>query len=278
MVKAHDQPITEPSGGNAPDQLEQLRHRARDKKRRQRGAMTAERQQAVRTADAERKQRARRNMTADEKAAERVKAAARKQHAWASLSEEAKAAKRKKDADRKQKAHRSRRFIGVDCEGAGKNEGGQQNLVLLNAEGEGFASSQHKGIGGCEHIESVEAFEWILSLPSKAEANLVSYFFNWDGTQILRDIGTNAAKDLFDPNNYGRGGTRRWTHFNSRYAVKYIPKRYLAVARRGGPGNRALLETARYIYDVFGIFQSALLRPPQLGGWRTPPPSRRSPT
>jgi len=103
-------------------------------------------------------------------------------------------------------------------------------------------------------------FEWILSLPGKDEAILVSYYFNWDATQILRDIGTKSAQDLFDPNNYGPGGTRRWTHFNSKYAVKYIPERFLAVARRGGPQNRALLETARYIYDVFGMFQSAFVK------------------
>ena len=199
-------------------------------------------------------------MTAEAKVAERAKAAARKQHAWASLSEEAKAAKREKDAARKQKAHRSRRFIAVDCEGAGENAGGQQNLVVLSAKSEGFTSQRHKGIGACGHFESGEAFEWILSLPGKDEAILVGYYFNWDATQILRDIGTNTAEDLFDPNNYGPGGTRRWTHFNERYAVKYIPKRYVAVARRGGPRNRALLETARYIYDVFGIFQSAFVR------------------
>src|SRR5438270_877505 len=86
-----------------------------------------------------------------------------------------------------------------------RRPGGQQNLVLLNAEGEGFASSLHKGIGGCEHISSEEAFEWILSLPGKDEAILVSFFFNWDATQILRDIGTKAAQDLFRPDNYGPG-------------------------------------------------------------------------
>jgi len=42
--------------------------------------------------------------------------------------------------------------------------------------------------------------------------------------------------------------------------VKYIPKRYVAVARRGGPRNRALPETARYIYDVFGLFQNSFIK------------------
>src|SRR5262249_39738458 len=199
-------------------------------------------------------------MSEEERAAKREKDAVRKQHAWTSLSEEKKAAKRKKDAARNREKRRRLHFIGVDCEGAGKNARGQQNLVLLCAEGAGFASSLHKGIGGCGHIESEEAFEWILSLPGKGEAILVGYYFNWDATQILRDIGTEAAKDLFDPNNYGPGGTRRWTHFNSKYAVKCIPRRYLAVARRGGPRNRALLKTARYIYDVFGLFQSAFVK------------------
>src|SRR5262249_33164227 len=143
---------------------------------------------------------------------------------------------------------------------------------------EGFASSLHKGIGRYEHISSEEAFEWILSLPGKDKAILLSYFFNWDATQILRDIGTHAAKDLFDPNNYGPGGTRRWTHFNSKYTVKSIPRRFLAIARRGGPQNRALLETARYIYDVFGIFQSPFVKTAKAWGWPTPPPSRRSRT
>src|SRR5215831_9006410 len=133
------------------------------------------------------------------------------------MTEEERAAKGKKDAKRNQEKRRQLHFIGVDCEGAGKNAGGQQNLVLLGAEGEGFSSSLHKGIGACGHIESIEVFEWILSLPGKDEAILVSYYFNWDATQILRDIGTKSAQDLFDPNNYGPGGTRRWTHFNSKY-------------------------------------------------------------
>jgi hypothetical protein len=270
---------TPPVNDAPPGQIEQQRRRERNKKQRQRAAMTPQRRQAIRGADAERKQRARANMTAEarardaarkrrasaslseeERAAKRKKDAARRRRAWASLSEAERAAKRKKEAARNQERRRRLHFIGLDCEGAGKNAGGQQNLVLLNAEGEGFASSLHKGIGGRGHIESVEAFEWILSLPGKDEAILVSYFFNWDATQILRDIGTEAAKDLFDPNNYGPGGTRYWTHFNSKYAVKYIPRRFLAVARRGGAQNRALLETARYIYDVFGLFQSSFVR------------------
>src|SRR5262249_54618989 len=192
----------------------------------------------------------------EERAAKRKKDAARRRRAWASLGEEKRAAKREKNAARNREKRRRLHFIGVDCEGAGTNAAGQQNLIVLGAAGEGFASQLHKGIGACGHFESVEAFEWILSLPGKDEAILVSYFFNWDATQILRDIGTEVAKDLFDPNNYGPGGTRRWTHFNSKYAVKHIPRRFLAVACRGGPRNRALPETARYIYDVFGLFQT----------------------
>jgi hypothetical protein len=244
---------------DALDQDGVRRQRERNKKKRQRAAVTAERRQAVRAADAERKRHAWASLSEEVRAAKRKKDAERKRRSWESLSEEEKATKRNKDAARNREKRQRLRFIGVDCEGAGKNAGGQQNLVLLNAEGEGFTSSLHKGIGGCGHIESAEAFEWILSLPGKDEAILVSYFFNWDATQILHNIGTEAAKDLFDPNNYGPGGTRRWTHFNSRYAVKYIPKRFLAVARRGGPQNRALLATARYIYDEFGVFQTKVV-------------------
>lgn len=76
----------------------------------------------------------------------------------------------------------------------------------------------------------------------------------------MLDIGTKAVADLFNPRNYGRGGTRFWTHFNRDYAVKFIPRRYLAVARRGGPKNRPLLETARCIFDVFGLFQSSFVK------------------
>jgi hypothetical protein len=276
-------PAIEPACDATPDQIEQQRRRGRDKKRRPRAAMTEEQRQAVhardaerhrrrraamseesreadRLANAERKQHAWASLSEQERAAKRKSNAARKQHAWGSLSEEKRAAKRKRDAARKQQAHRSRRFIGVDCEGAGENPSGQQNLVLLNAEGEGFASSLHKGIGRSEHISSEEAFEWILSLPGKDEAILVGYFFGYDATQMFRDIGTKAVEDLFKPDNYSRGGTRNWTHYNKDYAVKYIPKRYVAVARRGGPRNRALPETARYIYDVFGLFQNSFIK------------------
>lgn len=246
----------DPAGDSAPDQIEQRRRRSRDKKQRQRAALSEEQRQIVRAADAGRKQRDRRNMTAEARATERVKTAERKRQAWASLSEEAKAAKREKDAARRREKRRQLRFIGVALMGAGKNADGQENLVLLNAQEEAFASSLHKGIGRCGHIPSVETFEWILSLPGKDKAILVGYFFDGAATQILRDIGTKAVKDLFKPDNYSRGGTRNWTHYNKDFAVKYIPKRYFAVARRGGPRNRALPETARYIYDVFGLFQS----------------------
>jgi len=143
-------PAIEPACDATPDQIEQQRRRGRDKKRRPRAAMTEEQRQAVhardvseesreadRLANAERKQHAWASLSEQERAAKRKSNAARKQHAWGSLSEEKRAAKRKRDAARKQQAHRSRRFIGVDCEGAGENPSGQQNLVLLNAEGEG---------------------------------------------------------------------------------------------------------------------------------------------
>lgn len=280
-------PAAPPGNEAAPSQIEQRRRRGRDKKQRQRAARTEEQRQAVRASDAERHRRRRAAMSGaereanrvanaeryrrrraamseEERAAKRKEDAARRRRVWVSLSDEKKAAKRKKDADRRREKRLAIPFIGVDGEGAGKNEHGQQNLVLLNAEGEGFASSLHKGIGGCGHISSVEAFEWILSLPGKDEAFLVGYFFGWDATQILRDIGTGAVKDLFKPDNYSRGGTRNWTHFNKDYAVKYIPKRYFAVARRGGPRNRAMPETARHIYDVFGLFQSSFVKTAEL--------------
>jgi hypothetical protein len=209
----------EPAGDDALGPIEQRRRRGRDKKRRQRAAMTEEQRQAVRASDAEshRRRRARderggkgrqaregcgahtARLSEEEKAAKRKKKAARRQRAWASLSEEERAAKRQKNRERNQEKRRQLNFIGVDCEGAGKNAGGQQNLALLGAEGKGFASSLHKGIGACGHIESVEAFEWILSLPGKDEAILVGYYFNWDATQILRDIGPRSPKISLTP-------------------------------------------------------------------------------
>jgi hypothetical protein len=255
-------PATPPAGDTVSDQTERHRHRERDKKQRQRAAMTAERRQAARAADAERKQRAWTALSEEERDTKRRRDAERKQRAWVALSDDEKDTKRRKAAARNQEKRRQIPFIGVDCEGAGENARGQQNLVLMNAEDaeEGGFAPLHKGIGGCGHITSEEAFEWILSLPGRDEAILVSYYSNWDASQILRDIGTKAVTDLFRPDNYGPGGTRYWTHFNSKYAVKYIPRRFLAVARRGGPQNRALLETARCIYDVFGIFQSPFVK------------------
>lgn len=141
------------------EQVEQQRKkRERDKKQRWRANMTPERREAVLAAERERDAARRANMTA-----------------------EARATKIKKGTARRQQEARGRPFIGVDLEGAGKNAAGQQNLVLLGAAGEGFDYSPlHKEIGGCENISSVEAFEWILGLPDKKEAILVSLFF-WLG-------------------------------------------------------------------------------------------------
>src|SRR5690242_21522163 len=80
------------------------RLRQRDKKKRQRAAMTDEMRQSVQARDAERHRRRRAAMSESEREADRVANAERYRRRRAALSEEETAAKRNKDAARRRRA------------------------------------------------------------------------------------------------------------------------------------------------------------------------------
>ena len=95
-------PPMEPAGHATFDPIEQRRRLGRDKKRRQRAAMTEEQRQAIRARDAEGDRRRRAAMTEEQLQAVRARDAEDHRRRGAAMTEEERAAKGKKDAKRNQ--------------------------------------------------------------------------------------------------------------------------------------------------------------------------------
>lgn len=130
-------------------------------------------------------------------------------------------------------------FIGVDGEGGGTNERGQQNYLLLRA-GERVLFNNNKP------LSSIDCLEFLLSLP--ARAIYVGFGFGYDATQILRDMPPAYQSKLFDD----QPGYTYWHD----YAVDYRPGHYFRVARVRADGRGVIAGTSRTVYETWGFFQS----------------------
>lgn len=146
-------------------------------------------------------------------------------------------------------------FIGVDGEGSGKDSLGRQNYMLMCAGDMELYSGMP--------LSTLECLEFICSLPSNDACILVGFSFGYDTTMILKDLPGERRERLFRPRVDGQGYSR-YVYFHD-FAVEYLPKNYLRVARtkkviRNDQIIRQVIEgTSRTIYEVFGFYQKSFL-------------------
>jgi hypothetical protein len=107
-------------------------------------------------------------------------------------------------------------------------------------------------------LSTVECLEFVLSLPN--EAILVGFYFDYDATQILRDLPQNRIERLLLP---AEQKLSLWTDWKE-YRLQYVPGQFLGVARLlRDPETRKVLtkpRSVRTINDVKGIFQEPFVR------------------
>lgn len=194
-------------------------------------------------------------------------------------SPEQRAAYNKGKRDKAAASRAGRPFIACDGEGAGTDELGRQNYMLLRI---GEAELFH-----ARPLGTIECLEHILAAPSGAY--LVGYAFGYDSTMILRDLPPDRRQrlldmDKFGPDNHGSGGGAvRYTYWRD-YGIEYLPRNYLRVCRTrehwwpqfdadGRPvmnpetgkqvkvrGRQIIKGSTRTIYDVFAFFQCSFVR------------------
>jgi DNA polymerase family B len=154
------------------------------------------------------------------------------------------------------RAH-AKRFIGLDGEGAGTDEHGRQNYLLLRA-GDGSNRLRRKLHTG-ERLRTEDCLDFILALPK--EAILVGYFFGYDTTMILRDLPPDRLKRLFEPHDYSKGKapyTRSYTRWES-FGIEYLPRQYLRVCRIDRNTLKVIPGSARTVNEVGGFFQKSFV-------------------
>lgn len=132
----------------------------------------------------------------------------------------------------------ARPFVGVDGEGAGANERGQQIYQLLRA-GEDTIFDP-KG------LSSARCLAFLSDLPPGPI--YVGYFFDYDATQILRDLPLERLERLF--RREGRvAHSVEWNGFE----IDYLPRKYLRVRRVDGDHWTA-------VNDVGSFFQCRFVK------------------
>jgi DNA polymerase type B, organellar and viral len=152
-----------------------------------------------------------------------------------------------------------RPFMGVDGEGCGVDRWGRQHYMLLRCGPSELFTGKPLTTGEC--------LDFICSAP--ADHILVGYAFGYDVTQILRDLSAERLARLFADREAGEGLSRYvyWTD----YAIEYLPRNYLRVARltrrwivREDGSHGWLYEriegSTRTIWEVFGFFQCSFVK------------------
>lgn len=158
-----------------------------------------------------------------------------------------------------------RPFWGLDGEGGGTDELGRQRYQLLcasNADGENRILHS-PGI----HLSVKSSLEFILALPSDNEAIKVGYYFGYDITQILRGMPDDRIKTLFLPHDDTKQDRTKWRYvYYLDYAVEYMPRQYLRVARLDkdhgpdGKRNKVIRGSHRTINEVGTFFQKPFVQ------------------
>lgn len=150
-----------------------------------------------------------------------------------------------------------RPFMGVDGEGGGRNRRGQQHYLLLRA-------GPYELFRDNTPLTPFDCLDFICELPAKPL--LVGFAFGYDTTQILRDLPPDRIAKLFEPKDANAGHSRyTWVTLPdpdgsvARFGVEYLPKNYLRVCRMAS-NWRAVPNSARTIYEVFGNFQMSFVK------------------
>jgi hypothetical protein len=145
---------------------------------------------------------------------------------------------------------RSRPFAGVDGEGAGVDDLGRQLYRLLRA---GDRELYHEG----RALTSAECLAFLADLPR--DRIWVGYYFDYDATQILRELPEERLRKLLDR----RAG--QWIDWQG-FQVAYLPRKYLRVRREGARGWVT-------VSDAGSFFQCAFLS--ALERWEVGTPRER---
>lgn len=157
--------------------------------------------------------------------------------------------------------------MGVDGEGCGIDRHGRQHYMLLRAGPWNKPDGTPYELFTSKPLNTYDCLEWILSLP--ADKILVGFAFGYDTTQILRDLDLDRLQRLFADKDAGPGQSR-YVYWNG-YAIEYLPRNYLRVARTerlygirrdgtAGHYEQLIPGTSRTIWETFGFFQCSFLK------------------
>lgn len=184
-----------------------------------------------------------------------------------------------------QEKRNGRPFVGCDGEGA-KDADGRSRYVLFRM---GDRELHRDGA----RLETPELLQFIVDHPDP-DAILVGFFFEYDVSNILRDVPATRSPDKPDipsrlerllqvdlqaakgaANPYEKSG---WTSLKfegfPEFGVKYIPRNFLKVCRlerfydhkNKRWAHRAATGSTRTIYDTQGFFQSSFVKALELWG------------
>lgn len=208
----------------------------------------------------ERMKIARQSTTPEQRAKESERKRIARQSAPPSLREQW----RVKDCERKKTARRNappKPFWGVDGEGAGTDDKGRQNYVLMAASGPGADEARVKHRDGAA-LSVRDCLEFLLSLPRGVI--LVGFAFSYDVNQILRGIlstknGRATLRGILDPPSGPHGPFYRYW---GDYAILWQPGQYFRVSRIDRSTGKAIpvKSTTRTVYDVINFFQCKFVK------------------
>lgn len=143
---------------------------------------------------------------------------------------------------------RDKSFCGVDGEGAGTDHLGRQQYRLLRA-------GEFELYDNGRPLETEECLEFITGLPR--DRIYVGFFFDYDSTQILRDLNGERRERLLHPNRHGERGFSPYVDWRQ-FQIDYMPRKYLRVRRP--PTHGEPTEPGITINDVGGFFQCSFVK------------------
>lgn len=142
-------------------------------------------------------------------------------------------------------------FVGCDGEGAGVDDLGRQNYMLLRIGDQELYTGKP--------LSTVECLGAICDAPHWA--NLVGFAFGYDTTMILRDLNPERRARVLTPKERGEGKSP-YTYYET-FGIDYLPRNYLAICRlqRVPDGSlRPVPDSRRTIWETFGFFQTSFAK------------------